>query len=139
MTGPRRAIGVVDDDSAVLKAIGRLLRVCGYEVHVFSSAQQFLAELPKLEGQVGCLVVDVHMPGRSGLELKADLDLAGSTIPIVLVTGAADAKLRSRALAEGAIALLQKPFTETELLRAIAQGLERGREGHATPPTGIRT
>ena len=128
MSHARRAIGVVDDDDAVLRAIGRLLRACGYDVSGFSSAQQFLEQGAEIDQQLDCLVVDVHMPGRSGLELMADLDLAKRTIPIVLVTGAADAKLRSRALAEGAVALLQKPFTEMELLRAIELAVQRKAE-----------
>ena len=125
MNHPRRAIGVVDDDEAVLKALGRLLRACGYEVRAFASAQEFLDQDPKIDEQLDCLVVDVHMPGRSGIELKADLDLAGRAVPVVLVTGAADAKLKARAIADGVVALLQKPFTEVELLRAIELAFAR--------------
>ena len=132
MNQPRRVIGLVDDDDAVLRAIGRLLRACDYEVRGFSSAQSFLDHGPGLDDELDCLVVDVHMPGRSGLELKSDLDQAGRTTPIVLVTGAADAKLKARALAEGAIALLQKPFTEVELLRAIELALIKRQKAEGT-------
>jgi FixJ family two-component response regulator len=129
---PRQAIGLVDDDETVLRAIGRLLRACGYDVRGFSSAQAFLDQGPAIDEQLACLVVDVHMPGRSGLELRSDLDQAGRAIPMVLVTGAADAKLKARAIAEGAVALLQKPFTEVELLRAIELAFMRRQKAEGT-------
>jgi FixJ family two-component response regulator len=120
MSALRPLVGVIDDDAPALKAISRLLRVCGYDVCAFSSAQQFLDQDVSIDQRVDCLVVDVHMPGRSGLELTDELDVADRAVPIVLVTGAADAKLCSRALARGAVALLQKPFTKGELLDAVA-------------------
>jgi len=127
MTDLRPLVGVIDDDAPALKAISRLLRVCGYDVCAFSSAQQFLDQGSAIDQRLNCLVVDVHMPGRSGLELTDDLDLADRAVPIVLVTGAADAKLCSRAFARGAVALLQKPFTKVELLDAVGRARDHAK------------
>lgn len=117
-------VAVIDDDASVARALTRLLNICGHRAESFRSAQQFLDYNPgeTLDEEFKCLVVDVHMPGMSGLDLQAALKSRGQSTPIVFVTGAADANLQCRALAEGALAFLQKPFSDFELLSAIRGG-----------------
>ena len=116
---------VVDDDLAVLRGLTRLCSAWGYDVRAFASAQQFLEHVRFDGDAVGCVVLDVHLPGMSGLELQAELALRDVHVPIVFVTGAGDDSLRSRALADGAVAFLEKPFDDTELLRAERDALAR--------------
>jgi FixJ family two-component response regulator len=117
------AVCVIDDDVSVLRAVSRLLLAIGYPVRSFKSAHQFLERSPQDDGELGCLIVDVHMPGMSGLELQEELSRAGRDLPIVFVTGAADETLRQRAFANGALEFLQKPFTDSALERAVRQAL----------------
>jgi FixJ family two-component response regulator len=118
------AICVIDDDAAVVRALSRLLRTYAYDVRTFASAQEFLDSGPDGDDAIGCLVVDVHMPGISGFELQAILQAVGRLLPVVFVTGAGDAKLRCRALAYGAVELLEKPFADADLIRAVQLALE---------------
>ena len=113
---------VVDDDAPVRRALGRLLRAAGYDVALFTSAEEYLArepaELP------ACLVLDMRMPGMGGLELQRVVVGTPQPLPIVFVTGHADEEARAQALGAGAIAVLQKPLDETTLLDAIRTALE---------------
>lgn len=130
MTHREALIGVIDDDAAVLRALSRLLIACNYHVRAFGSVEAFLAEPGwelREEQQPDCLVVDVHMLGLSGLELQSEPSVVRAKLPIVFVTGAGDAGLRDRAMADGAVEFLQKPFTDDQLIRAIDRALERGR------------
>lgn len=124
MTTPL-TVCVVDDDLAVLRGLTRLCSAWGYDVRAFASAQQFLAHVRYEADAVGCVVLDVHLPGMSGLELQAELALRHVHVPIVFVTGAGDDTLRSRALADGAVAFLEKPFDDVALLRAVREALAR--------------
>lgn len=129
-------IGVIDDDAAVLRALSRLLIACNYRVRAFGSVEAFLVKPGWDEGEdqhLGCLVVDVHMLGLSGLELQSEPSVISHNVPIVFVTGAGDASLRDRAMADGAVAFLQKPFTDEQLIRAIDRALERRRESEIHP------
>jgi two-component system response regulator FixJ len=119
---------VVDDDLSVLKGLSRLCAAWGYAVQPFSTAREFLEYLGSRADDVGCVVLDVHLPGMSGLELQAELASRELLVPIVFVTGAGDEKVRSRALADGAVDFLEKPFDHTDLLRAVQQAMARGRE-----------
>ena len=121
MSDSQQVICIVDDDDAVVRALARLLMACGYLVRTFRSAQDFLDQPVEIDADLCCLIVDVHMPGISGLELQAALQAASRPLPIIFVTGAGDAKLRCRAFSDGAIAFLQKPFTDVELLQAVEQ------------------
>ena len=122
MTG-EPVVCVIDDDVSVLKAVSRLLTALGYTVRSFKSAQHFL-ELPAQDdGGLGCLVLDVHMPGMSGLELQEELARTNRDLPIIFVTGASDETLRQRAFANGAIDFVEKPFTESSLDRAVRHAL----------------
>jgi len=121
MSDSQQVICIVDDDDAVVRALARLLMACGYLVRTFTSAQDFLDQPVEIDADLCCLIVDVHMPGISGLELQAALQAASRPLPIIFVTGAGDAKLRCRAFSDGAIAFLQKPFADVELLQAVEQ------------------
>ena len=126
---------VVDDDLSVLKGLSRLCAAWGYAVRPFSTAREFLEHLESKKSDVGCVVLDVHLPGMSGLELQAELASRHLWVPIVFVTGAGDEKVRSRALADGAVDFLEKPFDHLELLHAVQQAMARGRETLSTAGT----
>ena len=111
-------ICVIDDDPAVLRGLTRLLGAHGYQVRTFLSAREFLDGGRDGDAGIQCLVVDVHMAGMSGFDLQAALQSAGRPLPLVLITGASDAKLRTRA-SGGSLVLLEKPFGEEELIEAI--------------------
>ncbi len=121
MTASPPVIHIVEDDASVLKGLSRLLRAWGYEVRASDGARHFLDGLDG--GPVACVIVDVHMPGLTGLQLQSALKRAGRPIPMVFVTGHGDASSQREALAEGAVAFLKKPFTDRELLAAIDQAL----------------
>jgi FixJ family two-component response regulator len=114
----------VDDDPTVLTAMRRLLRACGYKVTVFQSAKAFL-EHPVDRDDKSCLVVDVHMPGLSGIDLHRAVRAAKRDLPLVFATGAADFRIIEQACAGEPIELLQKPFTDAELLSAVARASAR--------------
>jgi FixJ family two-component response regulator len=117
---------IVDDDLAVREAAEGLLQSVGLEVRTFASVQAFLeSELP--EGPC-CLVLDVRMPGKSGLDLQDELNSRKASLPIVFITGHADVPMSVRAMKGGAVEFLGKPFRDQELLDAIQVGLERDRQ-----------
>lgn len=114
---------VVDDDLSVRQALSSLIRSVGLAVQTFASAQEFLAfERPNA---TACLVLDVRMPGLSGLELQRELSLGERALPIIFITGHGDIPMTVRAMKAGAVDFLPKPFREQDLLDAIAQSLER--------------
>ena len=108
---------VVDDDRVVSKALSLLIESFGLDVQTFPSAEAFLAHA--LPDRPSCLVLDVRMPGMSGLELQEELNRAGQRIPIIFTTGHGDVGMKDRALEAGAVDFLQKPFDTQELLDAI--------------------
>jgi FixJ family two-component response regulator len=116
-------IGVVDDDESVRDALGSLLRSAGYKCEVFPSAEAFL-ESGRLTA-TDCVVLDVQMPGLSGLELHLRLREMRCSVPVIFVTGHNDEELRARALKQGATALLGKPFSDEALFGAIQSALEQ--------------
>jgi FixJ family two-component response regulator len=118
---------VVDDDSAVRDALTSLLESVGLAVETFGSAQEFLTRPPP-DGP-GCLVLDVRLPGVSGLDLQRALATAQITLPIIFLTGYGDIPMSVRAMKAGAVEFLTKPFHDQELLDAIQQALERDRVG----------
>jgi FixJ family two-component response regulator len=125
MSEPDAIVFVVDDDVSVREALGGLLRSAGLKVETFASAQEFLARPPA--DAPGCLVLDVGLPGLSGLDLQsrmAEIDLA---IPIVFITGHGDVPTSVRAMKAGALEFLTKPFNDRDLLEAIAKAIERDR------------
>jgi FixJ family two-component response regulator len=116
-------IGIVDDDEPVREAISSLIRSAGYKCAVFPSAEAFL-ESDGIES-TDCLVLDVRMPGLSGLDLQGILAKEHFQVPIIFVTAHADDEVRARALKEGAVAFLGKPFSDDALLGAIHSALIR--------------
>ena len=116
-------ISIVDDDQFLRESIGRLMRSLGYTVEVFPSAADFLA-FPRLD-ETSCLVADVHMPTMTGVELYRRLTEAGRAIPTILITAYPDSAVRARALDDGVVDYLHKPFTDEELMRCVRIALER--------------
>ena len=120
-------IHVVDDDDSFRAAIERRLKLAGYEVATYPSAQQLL-DRPPDEDEPGCILLDVRIPGLSGPELQGRLNELGSTLPIVFLTGHADTPTTVRTIKAGAEDFLTKPVESEQLLRTIERALAR----HAT-------
>ena len=119
---------VVDDDLAVREALEALLRSVGLQVETFGSARDFLSS--NLPTGPSCLVLDVRMPGLSGLDLQQELVREQVNIPIVFLTGHGDVPMAVRALQAGAVNFLMKPFREQDLLDAVRPALELARQQH---------
>ncbi len=113
---------MVDDDASVRVALGRLVRSAGLAVETFASAEDLLEAWPS--GPSGCLILDVQLPGLSGLELQSKLAALGSTVPIIFITAHDDPDARTQALNGGAAEFLEKPFDDEDLLAAIHTALE---------------
>jgi len=125
---PGRAEGtvfVVDDDPSVRSALAALIRSVGYVVHTFATAQEFL-DSPASDTPC-CLVLDVRLPGLSGLELQSRMAELDREVPIIFITGHADVPTSVRAMKAGALEFLTKPFQDQELLQAISSALELDR------------
>lgn len=117
---------VVDDDASLREALGSLFRSVGLRVQVFGSAMELLrGDLPAVPS---CLVLDIRLPGLSGLDLQAELVNAGIGIPIIFVTGHGDIPMSVRAMKAGAIDFLTKPFRDQDMLDAVRSALERDRK-----------
>jgi len=116
---------VVDDDTSVRESLSSLFRSVGLRVELFSSAQAFLKH--QRPNAPACLVLDVRLPGLSGLELQRDLAARGNSIPIVFITGHGDISMGVRAMKQGAVEFLTKPYRDQDLLDAVQQALERDR------------
>lgn len=119
----RPAIFVVDDDAAVRDALKLLLRSVGQPVETFGSAQEFLDAYS--EDRPGCLVLDIRMPGMSGLELQQKLNEKHSILPIIFITGHGDVPMAVEAMQAGAVDFIQKPFRDQDLIDRINQALEK--------------
>ncbi len=115
----RDVVYIVDDDAAVRDSIAALLSLHGYAARQFENARDYLAGIELLPR--GCVLLDIRMPGMSGLELQDELNRRGRTEPIVFITGHGDIELAVRAMKAGAREFLQKPFDEAALLSAIAE------------------
>jgi RNA polymerase sigma factor (sigma-70 family) len=122
---PESIVFVVDDDPSVRCAIERLIGTVGLQVQLFGSAQEFLAS--KLPNVPSCLVLDVRLPGISGLALQRQLVEANVQIPIIFITAHSDVPMTVRAMKAGAVEFLPKPFHDQDLLDAIHLALERDR------------
>lgn len=122
-------IYLVDDDESFLGAIGRVLRLRGYEVEAAPSAARFLERPPSPD--LGCILVDLHMPDMSGLEFQRRLRSAGWTQPLVFLSGLGTIGATTQALKAGALDFLTKPVTSDDLLRAVAQAVETHRASRA--------
>ncbi len=125
MTRAEPAVFVVDDDVSVRESLKNLLRSVGLKVEAFSTAQEFLSSG---SSGPGCLVLDVRLPGLSGLDLQRQLAEANREIPIVFITGHGDIPMSVRAIKAGAVEFLTKPFRDQDLLDAVRQAMDRDRE-----------
>jgi FixJ family two-component response regulator len=125
MSEEQPVVFVIDDDPSVRDALAGLLRSVRLEVLSFGSTQEFLQS--KRRDAPGCLVLDVRLPGRSGLDFQRELTESGIQIPIVFITGHGDIPMSVRAIKAGAIEFLTKPFHDQELLDAVQLGIERDR------------
>ena len=125
MTEADAIVFVVDDDPSVRTSTERLVRAVGFGVKTFGSAAEFLAS-PRPEGPA-CLVLDVRLPGKSGLDLQRELAELGVGIPIIFVTGHGDIPMSVHAMKGGAVEFLTKPYRKNELLAAIRAAIERDR------------
>lgn len=115
-------VSVVDDDESVRESLQSLLRSVGFAVKVFGSAEEFLNA--NYSGDSDCLILDVRMPGMSGIELHRRLVASGCEVPVIFITAhGSDEGVRSRALKDGAVAYLVKPFSEDALLNAVRTAL----------------
>src|SRR5690349_23154618 len=120
---------VVDDDSGVRNAMRSLLKSVGLESSLYASAQEFLAAYQP--AQPGCLLLDIRMPGMSGLELQQQLNLRGAVIPVIFITGHGDIPMAVEAMQQGAFDFLQKPFRDQDLIERIQRALERDTRARA--------
>jgi FixJ family two-component response regulator len=112
---------IIDDDESVRRAVGRLIRSAGWNAETFATAEEFLGHPGR--AAPGCLVLDLHLPGLCGLGLQERLRAEGGRVPIVFISADPDAPARERALRAGAVAFLQKPFEEQELLGAVRRAV----------------
>jgi FixJ family two-component response regulator len=125
----RPTIFIVDDDTAVRDALKLLLRSVGQAVETFGSAQEFLDAYS--EDRPGCLVLDIRMPGMSGLELQQKLNEKHSILPIIFITGHGDVPMAVEAMQAGAVDFIQKPFRDQDLIDRINQALEKDSSNRA--------
>ncbi|WP_454622405.1 response regulator transcription factor [Bradyrhizobium cenepequi] len=123
-------VHVVDDDASFRTAIERRLKLAGYDVATYPSAQQLLECLPD-NGRLGCILLDVRIPGLSGPELQNRLSELGSTLPIVFLTGYADTATTVRAIKAGAEDFLTKPVSSDQLIDAIERAIARHEEARS--------
>jgi FixJ family two-component response regulator len=123
MAPPRPVVFVVDDDASVRRSLARLVKTAGYEAEAFASVSEFLARAP-FEGP-GCLLLDVRMPGRTGLDLQETLRATERRLSIVFITGHGDVGSSVTAMKGGAVDFLTKPLDEEALLTAIRQAVGR--------------
>ena len=124
-TRPSGTVFIVDDDASVRRALMRLIKSAGSEVQAFASARDFLEYWRIGDERPGCLVLDVRMPGLSGLDLQQELQAANALLPIIFITGHGDIPMSVKAMKEGAVDFLPKPVKDKVLLNAIEQALER--------------
>jgi FixJ family two-component response regulator len=138
VTDAEAIVFVVDDDPSIREAIQSLISLAGVRVETFASADEFLRnerlDLP------GCVVLDVELPGLSGLDLQRELAAHGVKLPIIFITGYGDIPMSVRAMKAGATEFLTKPFCDQDLLDAIQQALERDRVArqHSRETVGLR-
>jgi two-component system, LuxR family, response regulator FixJ len=129
--GPGAAmVYVVDDDDGMRRALSLLLNTVGYKTAAFANPKDFLAKFKP--DTAGCLVLDIRMPGMSGLELQQQLNRMGSMLPVIFITGHGDVPMAVQAMKEGAFEFVQKPFRDQDLLDRINHALQQDKENRNT-------
>jgi FixJ family two-component response regulator len=131
MNQPDPIVFVVDDDASVRKSLSRLLRSGGYTAETFASATEFLAS-GRHQQSPACLVLDVRMPGLTGMELQERLRALKSTLAIIFITGHGDIPMSVEAMKGGAVDFLPKPFDDTQLLAAVAKAIAKSAHDRQT-------
>jgi len=121
-TSERSLVSVVDDDESVRESLPDLLNEFGFAARAFSSAEAFLSS--DCVHKTRCLILDVMMPGMTGLDLQQELTRRGQQIPVIFITARKDEVLRARAFKQGAVKFLNKPFSDTALLDALNVALQ---------------
>jgi FixJ family two-component response regulator len=124
---------VIDDDASMRASVSSLIRSVGLQAEVFASTSEFLAE-KRFQGP-SCLILDVRLPGVSGLDFQTELAKANSSIPIIFVTGHGDIPMSVKAMKQGAVEFLTKPFRDQDLLDAVQVALARARSRHESDKT----
>ncbi len=124
----RETIFIIDDDKSVRRSLSLFLHSSGYQVETYESAEEFL-ETEKFDG-VGCIILDVNMSGKSGLELQEELIKSGSDLPIIFITGKGNIQMSVNALKKGAVNFLEKPFGDEDILHAISEAIQLSGEKH---------
>ena len=119
----RPLLSVVDDDEMLRESLPDLLREFGFAARAFSSGQEFLSS--DYVNETSCLILDVAMPGMSGLDLQEELKRRGQAIPVIFITGQKDEEIRKQAFRQGAVKFLYKPFSDNALLDAVNAALSR--------------
>lgn len=114
-------VSVVDDDESVRESLPDLLKEFGFQARAFSSAEEFLPS--DCVNQTECLILDIAMPGMTGLDLQKELRLRGQKIPVIFITAQTDKDVREKAFEQGAAGFLLKPFSDTALLAAVKAAL----------------
>jgi RNA polymerase sigma factor (sigma-70 family) len=127
MADPRPMVFVIDDDASVRDALKRLIRSMGLQVELFASAQDFMQRQRQRPEVPSCLVLDVRLPGTSGIELQRQLNRANIRIPLIFITAHGDIRMSVLAMRAGAVEFLTKPFRDQDLLDSIDIALERDR------------
>ena len=127
-------ISIIDDDASIRGALQRFLRALGYLAHAFASAEDFLRS-PQVADN-SCLIMDVKMPGMTGLELQRQLQIQGCQVPIIFITSVDDENIRTQALNAGAVCFLTKPFEIRTLIKHLEEALKRR---PIAPTTACRT
>ena len=127
MVDAEPCIAIVDDEAPVRVALGRLLRLADYKVEAFGSGEEFLASLAMR--CPACAILDVHLPGLTGLEVRARLHASHPQIPVVFITASDDSALDDATRVSGGVRLLRKPFSSDQLLEAVGIALHRDSPG----------
>jgi FixJ family two-component response regulator len=120
---------IIDDDASVRKSLSRLLRSAGFEAETFATAELFLKR-EHYDG-IGCLVLDVRMPGISGIDLQDELSKADYSMPIVFITGHGNIPMGVQAMKKGAVDFLAKPFEDEDFLQAVREAIAKDTQGRA--------
>lgn len=124
-----RLVHLVDDDEAIRRSVGFMLKTSGFHVRTYEGGADLLKTAPNLE--TGCILLDIRMPGMDGLEVQAALKDKGVTLPVIIMTGHGDVSLAVRAMKSGALDFIEKPFEKAVLLSAIEHGVDRLRRSAA--------
>ena len=118
-----RLVHLVDDDEAIRRSVGFMLKTSGFHVRAYDSGVELMKSAPHLEP--GCILLDIRMPGMDGLEIQKALKEKGVTLPVIIMTGHGDVSLAVQAMKAGAIDFIEKPFEKALVLSAIERGVER--------------